>query len=66
MHTRVRTRSATKNECLYVNLLSITEPKKIEEAIDDSIWVNVMQEQLTQFERNKVWKLVPKPKGKKQ
>ena len=22
-----------------------------------------MQEELTQFERNKVWKLVPKPKG---
>ena len=23
-----------------------------------------MQEELNQFERNKVWKLVPKPKGK--
>ena len=30
----------------------------------DPDWVLAMQEELNQFERNGVWKLVPKPKGK--
>ena len=30
----------------------------------DPDWVLVMQEELNQFERNKVWKLVPWPKNK--
>ena len=62
--TGVKTRSATQNECLYVNFLSMMEPKKIGEAIDDPSWVSAMQEELAQFERNKVWQLVPHPKGK--
>ena len=49
---------------LYVNFLSMMEPKKIGEAIDDPSWVSAMQEELAQFERNKVWQLVPQPKGK--
>ena len=40
------------------------ELKKIEEALHDPNWMNSMQEELTQFERNKVWKLVPKLEGK--
>ena len=31
------------------------------EALADSDWVTAMQEELHQFERNKVWHLVPKP-----
>ena len=30
--------------------------------ISDDFWVLAMQEELNQFERNKVWTLVPKPK----
>ena len=30
----------------------------------DPDWILAMQEELNQFERNNVWKLVPKPKGK--
>ena len=60
----VQTRSATQNECLYHNLLSQTEPKKIEEALKDADWVTAMQEELNEFERNEVWKLVPRPKNK--
>ena len=37
-------------------------PKKIEEALQDPDRIIVMQEELNQFERNKVWKLVPKTK----
>ncbi|KAJ9562324.1 hypothetical protein OSB04_007484 [Centaurea solstitialis] len=57
----VRTRRGTGNICLYVNFLSITEPKSINEALSDPSWVLSMQEELEQFIRNKVWKLVPKP-----
>ena len=61
----VKTRSATQNECLYNSFLSQEEPKKVEEALQDADWVLAMQEELNQFERNKVWKLVPKPKNRR-
>ena len=60
----VQTRSATQNECLYHNFLSQEEPKKVEDAIKDSDWVTAMQEELNEFERNKVWQLVPRPKNR--
>ncbi|KAL8148711.1 hypothetical protein AgCh_005900 [Apium graveolens] len=62
--SRVQTRRATQKECLYTSFLSMKEPKKVEEALLDPDWILAMQEELNQFERNKVWKLVPKPKGK--
>ena len=40
------------------------EPKKIEEALTDSDWVVAMQEELNQFEHQKVWKLVPRPQNR--
>ena len=61
----VRTRSATQNECLYSVFLSKMEPKKIEEALTDPDWVVAMQEELNQFEYQKVWKLVPRPQNRK-
>ncbi|KAJ9557264.1 LOW QUALITY PROTEIN: hypothetical protein OSB04_011878 [Centaurea solstitialis] len=57
----VRTRRGTRNICLYVNFLSISEPKFINEALSDPSRVLATQEKLEQFIRNKVWKLVPKP-----
>ena len=59
----VRTRSATTNECLHACFLSQVEPKKIDEALLDPDWISAMQEELNQFERSKVWKLVPAPKN---
>ena len=50
----VKTRSATQNECLYSVFLSKMEPKKIEEALTDPDWVVAMQEELNQFEHQKV------------
>jgi glycine cleavage system H lipoate-binding protein len=38
------------------------EPKNINEAIEDESWTLAMQEELNQFERNKVWTLTPRPK----
>jgi len=41
-------------------LISQLEPKKVDEALKDVHWVKAMKDELDQFERNKVWKLVPK------
>ena len=60
----MQTRRATQDECLYSSFLSQEEPKRVEEALLDPDWILAMQEELNQFERNKVWKLVPKPKNK--
>ncbi|GKF58495.1 hypothetical protein Tco_0172032, partial [Tanacetum coccineum] len=55
--------AASAHECLYVNFLSEMEPKKLIKALEEEGWIIVMQEELNQFERNKVWNLVPKPHG---
>ncbi|GJR41557.1 retrovirus-related pol polyprotein from transposon TNT 1-94 [Tanacetum coccineum] len=63
--SRIRDSDATSaHECLYVNFLSKIKPKKLIEALEEEGWVIAMQEELNQFERNKVWTLVPKPHGK--
>ena len=61
---KVQTRRATQNECLYSSFLSQDEPKKVEDALLDPDWVLAMQDELNQFERNQVWKLVPKPRNR--
>ncbi|GJT22173.1 retrovirus-related pol polyprotein from transposon TNT 1-94 [Tanacetum coccineum] len=65
--TRSRIRDyedASAHECLYVNFLSKIESKKLIEALEEEGWIVAMQEELNQFERNKVWTLVPIPHGK--
>ena len=42
--------------------ISMVEPKKVFEALEDYDWVESMHEELHNFERNKVWELVEKPK----
>jgi hypothetical protein len=46
--------------------VSFIEPKKIEEALRDVDWVNVMHEELNNFTRNQVWELVKRPKNRNQ
>nr|GEU83381.1 retrovirus-related Pol polyprotein from transposon TNT 1-94 [Tanacetum cinerariifolium] len=60
----VRTRGQIANSCLFSCLLSSIEPANIAEALKDADWVSAMQEELDQFARLKVWRLVPRPKGK--
>ncbi|GJT93319.1 retrovirus-related pol polyprotein from transposon TNT 1-94 [Tanacetum coccineum] len=55
---------ASAHECLYVNFLFEIKPTKLIEALEEEVWFIAMQEELNQFERNKVWILVPKPHGK--
>nr|GEX20169.1 hypothetical protein [Tanacetum cinerariifolium] len=42
---------------------TITEPKKIYDALQDPSWVEAMQEELFQFKIQNVWTLVDFPKG---
>ncbi|GJT46346.1 retrovirus-related pol polyprotein from transposon TNT 1-94, partial [Tanacetum coccineum] len=60
----VRTRGQLANSCLFVCLLSNIEHANVAEALKDADWVSAMQEELDQFARLKVWRLVPRPKGK--
>jgi hypothetical protein len=49
--------------CEYFLFISFIEPKKIEEALRDVDWVNALHEELNNFIRNQVWKLVERPKN---
>ncbi|KAI3714876.1 hypothetical protein L6452_21836 [Arctium lappa] len=60
----IQTRRSSINICLFVNFLSLLELKKNDDALRDPNWINSMQEELTEFERNKVWNLVPRPYDK--
>jgi len=60
---RTRPKSPVNYREMIGNLCFVSkiEPKNVNEAIDDEYWINAMQEELVQFERNEVWELVPKP-----
>nr|GEX40694.1 uncharacterized mitochondrial protein AtMg00810-like [Tanacetum cinerariifolium] len=60
----VRTRGQLANSCLFACLLSSIEPANVAEALKDADWVITMQDELDQFARLKVWRLVPKHEGK--
>ncbi|GKA90197.1 retrovirus-related pol polyprotein from transposon TNT 1-94 [Tanacetum coccineum] len=47
--------------CMFTLTVSQTEPNNIKEAIDDSAWIEAMQEELHQFDRLYVWELVDRP-----
>nr|GEV98385.1 hypothetical protein [Tanacetum cinerariifolium] len=60
----VRTRGQLANSCLFSCLLSFIEPANVAEALKDVDWVSEMQDELDQFVRLKVWRLVSRPEGK--
>ena len=41
--------------------ISQVQPKDIHETLKHDSWINVMQEELKQIERNQVWTLVSRP-----
>ncbi|GKA22216.1 retrovirus-related pol polyprotein from transposon TNT 1-94 [Tanacetum coccineum] len=45
-------------------LYNTAEPKNIKDSMANSAWIEAMQEELHQFDRLQVWKLVDKPFGK--
>ena len=56
------TRSHLATFCQHYSFVSSKEPTKVDEALKDPDWVLAMQEELNNFERNKVWELVARPK----
>ena len=65
LHTGVQTRhKITSNFCMFVNFVSLIEPKKIDEALREADWIKAMQDELNEFKRHNVWTLVPRPQGK--
>nr|GEX75568.1 retrovirus-related Pol polyprotein from transposon TNT 1-94 [Tanacetum cinerariifolium] len=60
----VRTRHQLESDgemCMFALTVSRTEPKNIKEAMDDSAWIESMQEELHQFDRLDVCELVDRP-----
>nr|GFC95495.1 integrase, catalytic region, zinc finger, CCHC-type, peptidase aspartic, catalytic [Tanacetum cinerariifolium] len=47
--------------CYYDAFLTSVEPKTYKDALTQSCWIEAMQEELNEFERLKVWELVPRP-----
>ena len=57
------TRNSVRFEGMFSSaFISAIEPRVVDEALNDPDWVVAMQEELNQFERCKVWSLVPRPK----
>ncbi|GJY97257.1 retrovirus-related pol polyprotein from transposon TNT 1-94 [Tanacetum coccineum] len=59
----VATRHQLQDEailCYFDAFLSFVEPKSYKEALTGSCWIKAMQEELNEFKRLKVWKLVPR------
>ncbi|CAM8933228.1 unnamed protein product [Rhodiola kirilowii] len=57
--------AAVQGERTLTAFVSLVEPSSVQEALKDPDWVQAMHEELHQFERNKVWRLVPRPKDRK-
>ncbi|GJY01837.1 retrovirus-related pol polyprotein from transposon TNT 1-94 [Tanacetum coccineum] len=53
--------AASTSECLFSDFLFEIEPKKVSKALKHLGLTDVMQEELNQLYRNKVWTLVPPP-----
>ncbi|GJR85757.1 retrovirus-related pol polyprotein from transposon TNT 1-94 [Tanacetum coccineum] len=47
--------------CYYNAFLTPVEPKNYKDALTQACWIEVMQEELHEFDRLEVWKLVPRP-----
>jgi hypothetical protein len=57
----IQPNSEVANQVTYSCYLAQTEPKKVDEALQDEGWVSAMHYELHQFTRNDVWTLVPRP-----
>ncbi|GJY87005.1 putative ribonuclease H-like domain-containing protein [Tanacetum coccineum] len=64
VHDQQRNNHTDYLHCLFACFLSQFEPSSVAQALNDSAWVEAMQEEMQQFINQKVWQLVPLPKGK--
>ena len=54
------TRSKLKGTCLLADF----EPRNIKDALGNDSWIEAMNEEIVQIEKNKTWTIVPRPKDK--
>ncbi|GJQ92331.1 retrovirus-related pol polyprotein from transposon TNT 1-94 [Tanacetum coccineum] len=47
--------------CYFDAFLTLVEPKNFKQAMTEPSWIDAMQEEIHEFERLKVWELVPCP-----
>ncbi|GJV32025.1 retrovirus-related pol polyprotein from transposon TNT 1-94 [Tanacetum coccineum] len=47
--------------CYYDDFLTAVEPNNYKDTLTQACWIEVMQEELNEFERLEVWELVPRP-----
>jgi hypothetical protein len=64
MGVQTRRRLASAPEYANFSLLSKIEPKNFTEANEDKHWIDAMEEELNQIEKNETWELVPRPTDK--
>ncbi|XP_059076871.1 uncharacterized protein LOC131876101 [Cryptomeria japonica] len=64
INIQTRRRLATTIKHAHFCLLSKIEPRNFDEASEDKYWVNAMNEELDQIERNHTCELVPRPSNK--
>ena len=60
----VLTRNQLSNFCLFSAFISQLEPKKYQESLKDNNWVQAMQDELLQFNKQQVWEICPLPPNK--
>jgi hypothetical protein len=58
-----RLRVQNNSHFAHAAFVATFEPKDIGHALSDHNWVNLMHEELENFERNQVWELVDPPPG---
>ena len=54
------TRIKLKGTCLLAKF----EPRSVKDALENENWIETMNEEIEQIEKNKTWTLVPRPKDK--
>ena len=59
------TKVDSEGEVIQCVMLVDSEPVSTEEALKKQVWLQAMKEELDAIERNKTWKLIELPKGKK-
>ncbi|GJT93883.1 putative ribonuclease H-like domain-containing protein [Tanacetum coccineum] len=60
-----RTNHKDYHNYLFASFLSQIEPKKVIQALEDPSWIEAMQDELLQFQLQKVWTLVNLPNDKR-
>ena len=60
----VQTRRTLVGSPRYITFLSTIEPQNVNQASKDECWIQAMNEELDQIEKNNTWELVPRPHDK--